>query len=97
MLSYLREKEKQEHRAKPWYRVYGLKDYKRMQNEVRLGTRTLGPDLDNETYKERVRRDSVCGLLSVLLCGLLVCLSFLPPVCQCGSFSRNNMHPSFTM
>ena len=74
MLSYLREKEKQEHRAKPWYRVYGLKDYKRMQNEVRLGTRTLGPDLDNETYKERVGRDSVCGLLSALLCGLLVCL-----------------------
>ena len=53
-MSYLRDKEKTGKGDKPWYRVYGLKDYKRMQNEVRLGTRALGPDLDNETFKERV-------------------------------------------
>ena len=77
MQSYLREKEKVENRAKPWYRVYGLKDYKRMQNEVRLGTRTLGPDLDNETYKERVRARCVCVflcLLRVILCCCFSCL-----------------------
>lgn len=55
MMSYLKEKEKMKSSdgGKPWYKVYGLSDYKRMQNEVKLGTRTLGPDLDNETFKER--------------------------------------------
>ncbi|KAK7469751.1 hypothetical protein BaRGS_00036233 [Batillaria attramentaria] len=51
MQTYLREKEKSHQNERPWYRVYGLKDYKRMQKEVRLGT--LGPDLENDTYKER--------------------------------------------
>ncbi|KAK7105737.1 uncharacterized protein [Littorina saxatilis] len=53
MMSYLRDKEKLEKKERPRYKVYGLKDYQRMQNEVRLGTRTLGPDLDNDTFKER--------------------------------------------
>ncbi|KAL8617831.1 hypothetical protein ACOMHN_040179 [Nucella lapillus] len=57
MMSYLREKQKTQQRGdagRPGYRVYGLRDYKRMQKEVRLGT--LGPDLDNDTYKERRER-----------------------------------------
>ncbi|XP_076438331.1 uncharacterized protein LOC143277416 [Babylonia areolata] len=52
MQTYLREKEKSQKAAqRPWYRVYGLDDYKRMQKEVRLGT--LGPDLENDVYRER--------------------------------------------
>ncbi|XP_025100409.1 uncharacterized protein LOC112567791 isoform X2 [Pomacea canaliculata] len=51
MQTYLREKEKMEKGEKPWYRVYSLQDYKRMQKEVCLGT--LGPDLDSETFKEK--------------------------------------------
>ncbi|XP_076457480.1 uncharacterized protein LOC143291487 [Babylonia areolata] len=53
MLSYLREKEKQMNIEKPWYRTYGLKDYKRMQREVQLGRGSLGPDLENETFREK--------------------------------------------
>lgn len=52
MQTYLREKEKMEKGEKPCYRVYSLQDYKRMQKEVCLGT--LGPDLDSETFKEKV-------------------------------------------
>lgn len=39
---------------KPWYQVYTIKDYRKMKNEVRLTQAPLGPDLDNETYKEKV-------------------------------------------
>ena len=52
MQTYLREKEKTQNVKKPSYRVYGLKDYKRMVKEVRLGT--LGPDLESDVYRERV-------------------------------------------
>ena len=38
----------------PWYKVYDIKDYKKMQREVRLNRGTLGPDLDTENYKEKV-------------------------------------------
>jgi hypothetical protein len=34
------------------YKPYSLSDYKKMQKEVKLGG--LGPDLDNETRKEKV-------------------------------------------
>ncbi|KAI8780391.1 jhy protein, partial [Biomphalaria glabrata] len=44
-------KQKEKNNEKPWYRVYGLKDYRKMQKEVRLGT--LGPDLDSDVLKER--------------------------------------------
>ncbi|CAL1530047.1 unnamed protein product [Lymnaea stagnalis] len=44
-------KQKGKDNEKPWYRVYGLKDYRKMQKEVRLGT--LGPDLDSDAIKER--------------------------------------------
>ncbi|XP_005113155.2 jhy protein homolog [Aplysia californica] len=54
MDSYLREKARQGER--PWYRVYGLKDYRKMQKEVRLGT--LGPDLDTVEKKERKEKVS---------------------------------------
>ncbi|RUS73703.1 hypothetical protein EGW08_018535, partial [Elysia chlorotica] len=46
---YMRQRDKDA--DKPWYRVYGLKDYRKMQKEVRLGT--LGPDLDSEATRER--------------------------------------------
>lgn len=39
---------------RPWYQVYTINDYRKMQNEVRLSRAPLGPDLDNETYKEKV-------------------------------------------
>lgn len=42
---------------RPWYQVYTIKDYRKMQNEVRLSRAPLGPDLDNETYKEKVSDD----------------------------------------
>ncbi|XP_061163786.1 uncharacterized protein LOC133172945 isoform X2 [Saccostrea echinata] len=41
---------------KPWYQVYTIKDYRKMQNEVRLSRAPLGPDLDNETYKEKMEK-----------------------------------------
>lgn len=41
---------------RPWYQVYTIKDYRKMQNEVRLSRAPLGPDLDNETYKEKVSK-----------------------------------------
>ena len=40
--------------ADPWYKVYNLNDYKKMQREVRLNRGTLGPDLDTMPYRERV-------------------------------------------
>ena len=43
---------------RPWYQVYTIKDYRKMQNEVRLSRAPLGPDLDNETYKEKVSDDT---------------------------------------
>ena len=43
---------------RPWYQVYTIKDYRKMQNEVRLSRAPLGPDLDNETYKEKVSDDN---------------------------------------
>ncbi|KAK3106815.1 hypothetical protein FSP39_000424 [Pinctada imbricata] len=49
---YRREKEKPKD-AVPWYKIYNLQDYKRMQLEARLTRGPLGPDLDNETYKEK--------------------------------------------
>lgn len=39
---------------RPWYQVYTINDYRKMQNEVCLSRAPLGPDLDNETYKEKV-------------------------------------------
>lgn len=45
-------KQKVKDTDRPWYKVYGLKDYRRMQKEVRLGA--LGPDLDSDAVKERV-------------------------------------------
>jgi hypothetical protein len=60
MLSYLKDKEKNKTTdtgGRPWYKVYSLKDYKRMQNEVKLGTSTLGPDLNNDSFRERVRSE----------------------------------------
>lgn len=50
MEMYMKQKVKDTDR--PWYKVYGLKDYRRMQKEVRLGA--LGPDLDSDAVKERV-------------------------------------------
>ncbi|XP_056010876.1 uncharacterized protein LOC130051869 isoform X18 [Ostrea edulis] len=41
---------------KPWYQVYTIKDYRKMKNEVRLTQAPLGPDLDNETYKEKLEK-----------------------------------------
>lgn len=41
---------------RPWYQVYTIKDYRKMQNEVRLSRAPLGPDLDNETYKEKLEK-----------------------------------------
>jgi hypothetical protein len=38
----------------PWYQIYTLNDFKKMQKEVRLNRGTLGPDLDNETCKDKV-------------------------------------------
>jgi len=38
----------------PWCQIYTLNDFKKMQKEVRLNRGTLGPDLDNETYKDKV-------------------------------------------
>ena len=48
----MKSKDPSEH---PWYKVYKLSDYKKMQREVRLNRGTLGPDLDTEPYKEKVR------------------------------------------
>ena len=47
----MKSKDPAEH---PWYKVYDIKDYKKMQREVRLNRGTLGPDLDTENYKEKV-------------------------------------------
>lgn len=44
---------------RPWYQVYTINDYRKMQNEVRLSRAPLGPDLDNETYKEKVGQNRV--------------------------------------
>ncbi|GFR73229.1 hypothetical protein ElyMa_005724100 [Elysia marginata] len=52
---YMRQRDKEV--EKPWYKVYGLKDYRKMVKEVRLGT--LGPDLDSDATRERV---SVCSV-----------------------------------
>lgn len=41
---------------RPWYQVYTINDYRKMQNEVRLSRAPLGPDLDNETYKEKLEK-----------------------------------------
>jgi hypothetical protein len=30
----------------PWYQIYTLNDFKKMQKEVRLNRGTLGPDTD---------------------------------------------------
>lgn len=40
----------------PWYQVYTIKDFKKMQKEMRLNRGTLGPDLDNETYKDKMEK-----------------------------------------
>lgn len=50
---YKRDKDKDPN-EQPWYQVYTIKDYRRMVKEVKLNQGTLGPDLDNETYKEKV-------------------------------------------
>ena len=47
----MKTKDPSEH---PWYKVYNLDDYKKMQREVRLNRGTLGPDLDTESYKDKV-------------------------------------------
>lgn len=47
----MKNKDPSEH---PWYKVYNLEDYKMMQREVRLNRGTLGPDLDTESYKDKV-------------------------------------------
>ena len=38
----------------PWYQIYTLNDFKKMQKKARLNRGTLVPDLDNETYKDKV-------------------------------------------
>ncbi|XP_052805166.1 uncharacterized protein LOC128234745 isoform X2 [Mya arenaria] len=40
----------------PWYKVYNMNDYKKMQREVRLNRGTLGPDLDTESYKDKMEK-----------------------------------------
>ncbi|XP_041373438.1 uncharacterized protein LOC121386561 [Gigantopelta aegis] len=46
------KKSKMKKKEKPWYTIYNIDDYRRMQKEVRLGT--LGPDLDSATFRERM-------------------------------------------
>lgn len=48
----MRNKDPSEH---PWYKIYNIADYKKMQREVRLNRGTLGPDLDTESYKDKVK------------------------------------------
>lgn len=53
----MKTKDPSEH---PWYKVYDLNDYKKMQREVRLTRGTLGPDLDTETYRDKVSLALLC-------------------------------------
>ena len=55
MSKYIREKDKLGKLSdKPKYKMYGIKDYKRMLSELKAGTGSLGPDLDREDFKEKV-------------------------------------------
>ncbi|KAH3703781.1 uncharacterized protein LOC127861288 isoform X1 [Dreissena polymorpha] len=49
----MKTKDPSEH---PWYKVYNINDYKKMQREVRLNRGTLGPDLDTESYKDKMEK-----------------------------------------
>ncbi|KAL4228723.1 hypothetical protein ACF0H5_011766 [Mactra antiquata] len=49
----MKTKDPSEH---PWYKVYNIHDYKKMQREVRLNRGTLGPDLDTESYKDKMEK-----------------------------------------
>ncbi|XP_060591424.1 zinc finger CCCH domain-containing protein 13-like isoform X2 [Ruditapes philippinarum] len=49
----MKSKDPSEH---PWYKIYNLHDYKKMQREVRLNRGTLGPDLDTESYKDKMEK-----------------------------------------
>ncbi|XP_050416018.1 uncharacterized protein LOC126829887 [Patella vulgata] len=52
VVQYRKQKEKKT--EEPWYKIYNLKDYRKMQKEVRLGS--LGPDLDSSSHKERIEK-----------------------------------------
>ncbi|XP_045209520.2 mediator of RNA polymerase II transcription subunit 12-like isoform X2 [Mercenaria mercenaria] len=49
----MKSKDPSEH---PWYKIYNINDYKKMQREVRLNRGTLGPDLDTESYKDKMEK-----------------------------------------
>ena len=57
-------------KEKPWYTVYKIDDYRRMQKEVRLGT--LGPDLDNATYRERVIRIIIINIIIIIIINIII-------------------------
>jgi len=59
----------------PWYKIYNMRDYKKMQQEVRLNRGTLGPDLDTESYKDKVCSQLLCLLSKGLVqnyCNILI-------------------------
>ncbi|XP_021357968.1 serine/arginine repetitive matrix protein 2-like isoform X2 [Mizuhopecten yessoensis] len=40
----------------PWYQVYTLSDYKKLKKEMDAGRGPLGPDMENETFKEKLEK-----------------------------------------
>ncbi|XP_071172801.1 trichohyalin-like isoform X3 [Mytilus edulis] len=54
--SMYQENKQKDQNQEPWYQVYTVRDFKKMQKEVRLNRGTLGPDLDNETYKDKLEK-----------------------------------------
>ena len=37
------------------YKMYTVDDYRKLKKEMKLNMGTLGPDLENDSHKERVR------------------------------------------
>ena len=64
MDAYRKQKEKKE--KKPDYKTYTLDDFRRLNKEVRLGG--LGPDVENETLREKVSLLIMSGNVLLNLC-----------------------------
>jgi len=42
-------------KKRPEYRMYTIDDYRRLKNEMNVKPGMLGPDLESDAHKERVR------------------------------------------
>ncbi|XP_067676933.1 serine/arginine repetitive matrix protein 2-like [Haliotis asinina] len=51
---FRKQRDKKLQEEPPWYKVYNISDYRKMQKEVQLGT--LGPDLDNDSFRDRMEK-----------------------------------------